>query len=240
MYFIKRAVVMAAGKGERMRPLTDKVAKPLIKVNGVRIIDTIINGLFTNGICEIYIIAGYKMEQFEALARQYPEVKIIYNPYYDTCNNISSLYVARNYLENAMILDGDQIIYNADVLRREFCKSGYNCIWTDVETKEWLLTVRNNTIIDCNREGGKRGWQLFSISRWNEDDGKKLKKCLEYEFEIKKNREIYWDDVVLFHHKDEFDLGIWEMQRKDVVEIDNITELVELDAQYSNLAETEK
>ena len=106
----ERAIIMAAGLGNRMRPVTLTTPKPLVKVNGVRMIDTVIQGLHENGITEIYIVVGYLKEQFYTLEQEYPGVTIIENPYYDTCNNISSLYVARDHIENAMILDGDQIL----------------------------------------------------------------------------------------------------------------------------------
>ena len=120
MHKVEKAIIMAAGLGNRMHPITLNTPKPLVKVNGIRMIDTVIKGLHINGIYEIYIVVGYLKEQFEALEDEYPGVKLISNPYFDTCNNISSLYVARNYIENAIILDGDQIIYNPAILAPEF------------------------------------------------------------------------------------------------------------------------
>ena len=101
---------MAAGLGNRMKPVTLKTPKPLVRVNGVRMIDTVIDGLHKNVITEIYVGVGYLKEQFQTLEEEYPGLKLIDNPWYDTCNNISSLYVAREHLENAIILDGGQII----------------------------------------------------------------------------------------------------------------------------------
>ena len=66
------------------------------------------------------MVVGYLKEQFQILEQEYKGLKLIENPYYDTCNNISSLYVARKYIENAIILDGDQIIYNPEILAPEF------------------------------------------------------------------------------------------------------------------------
>ena len=228
---VERAVILAAGVGNRMHPITFTTPKPLIKVNGVRMIESIILGLRLNGIKEIYIVTGYLNEQFDYLQKKYGAV-LIENPYYQSCNNISSLYVARLYIHNTMILDGDQIIHNPAVLDPFFERSGYNAIWTDEKTDEWVMTLENGIVTGCSRTGGEKGWQLFSISRWNDKDGKKLRQHLEMEFEMKRNRQIYWDDIPMFCHLKEYELGIREMKRGDVIEIDNYAELAAIDSSY--------
>ena len=232
MYKIKRAIIMAAGIGERMKPLTLTTPKPLVVVNGVRMIDTVIDALWKNDISEIYIVVGYLKEEFQILKEKYPNIHLIQNPYYAQCNNISSLYVARQYRGDCVILDGDQIIYQPEILRREFEKSSYCCKWTENETKEWLLDVQEDRVVHCSRTGGRKGWQLYSVSFWTEMDGKKLRYHLEQEFEKKGNHEIYWDDVAMFCYPQEYDLGIRRIQDGDIVEIDNITELAEIDSKY--------
>ena len=154
---------MAAGIGKRMQPLTFETPKPLVKVNGVRMIDTVVDGLRTNGIKEIYVVVGHLKEQFFEWGIE-KGVQIIENPYYDTCNNISSLYVAREHLGDCIILDGDQIIYNPVILEPHFTLSGYNAVWREGKTNEWLMDVEDGVVKSCSRTGGSHGWQLFSIS----------------------------------------------------------------------------
>ena len=174
---VKRAIIMAAGKGQRMNPVTLHTPKPLVEVNGKRMIDTVIDALYINEINEIYIVVGYLKDKFNML--------------------------------------------------------GYNCIWTDNPTKEWVLDVKDNTVVSCSRNGADKGWKLYSISRWTKEDGKRLKKHLEIEFIEKNNKQIYWDDVAMFCYLKEYNLGIKEMNADDIIEVDSLQELVLLDMNYS-------
>lgn len=232
-HVVKRAIIMAAGLGKRMQPLTLEIPKPLVKVNGVRMIDTVVEALHKNGINEIYVVVGHLKEQFYQWAKEWKGVELIENPDYDVCNNIGSLYVAREHLEECIILDGDQIIYNSSILDPHFTLSGYNAVWCEGETNEWLMTVENGIVQSCSRTGGSHGWQLYSVSRWSAEDGQKLKRHLEYEFD-RGNRDIYWDDVAMFCHFEDYTLGIREMRSADIIEIDGLDELAAIDYSYES------
>lgn len=235
MHEAKRAVIMAAGIGTRMRPLTFTTPKPLVEVNGVRMIDTVIQALQENGISDIYIVVGYLKERFRILKELYDGVHLIFNPFYEQCNNISSLYAAREYLGECVIVDGDQMIYRTEIFARTFPKSCYCCKWTEGQTGEWLLDLKEGRVIRCRRTGGQKGWQLYGVSFWTEEDGCRLRQHLEYEFAEKKNRQIYWDDVALFCYPEDYDLGIRKIRDGDIVEIDSLEELARTDSRYRQM-----
>lgn len=232
MHHVKHAIIMAAGVGKRMQPITLSTPKPLVKVHGISMIETIIEALHQNSIHSIFIVVGYLKEQFQSLKSKYSGITFIENPYADYCNNISSLYVARDYLSESMIIDGDQIIRNPGILSPEFTRSGYNCVWTSKPTHEWLLTVKNGVVTQCSRTGGLQGWQLFSISRWNDLDGLKLKNHVEIEFVQNGNTQLYWDDLALFCYPQEYELGIREMDQNSVLEVDTYEELLAIETSY--------
>lgn len=109
---VKRAVIMAAGLGTRMRPITNNKPKPLVTVNGVPLIETGLKALENAGITEIYIVRGYLGNQFNFLTDKYPNIKFIENVLYDKGNNITSILAAKEFLQKAYIFPADLYIKN--------------------------------------------------------------------------------------------------------------------------------
>lgn len=233
MHEVERAVIMAAGFGSRLLPITQNTPKPLVSVNGKRMIETGIEGLRSNGISEIRVVVGHLACQFAYLEKKYPGLTLVENPWYDSCNNISSLYCVRNHLENSIIMEGDLIISDDAILSRQFERSSYNCIWSDGPTNEWFLSTEDGIVTSCSKTGGSCGWQLYGISRWTSEDGRKLKDFVEADFVSNKKTSLYWDEIALFEHKADFKLGIIAMPKGCVMEIDSIEELKAVDSSYA-------
>ena len=233
METLKRAIIVAAGEGRRLRPVTFNTPKPLVSVNGTRLIDTSINALKKHGIHEIYIVVGYKAEQFHKVYKDDPDIRILENPHYFEGNNVTSLYVARKYLPGAFVLEGDLLISNADIFDPRIDKSGYFASWVD-STPEWALTLDDGRISHCDTNGGKDCYRLWGISMWNEKDGNALSELVRAQIEDIHNWNIFWDELALTRPNSDFDLGIRKVRTNDITEIDTFEELKAIDPTYNN------
>lgn len=232
---VERAIILAAGKGERMLPLTKNTPKPLIEVMGQPIIEHTIEILHKKNIYDIYVVVGYLSEKFNYLSEKY-KVKLINNPLYDKCNNISSMYFAKDFLENAVVLDGDIWIKDAEIIKNEFDFSGYTSIWSSENTNEWLQqTDEEGFVTSCSRTGGTCGWVLYSISYWTKNDAAELGKDIDTEFVKNKNTSIYWDDVAIFCYPEKYNLKIKKASSDSFFEFDNLYELAAFDSKYQEV-----
>ncbi len=106
-----KAIILAAGLGSRLRPITDEVPKCMVPVNSIRIIDKQIDNLIKAGVRDVYVVSGYKAEVLDAhLRKNYPFVTIIPNSRYAETNNMYSLYLVSKYVKG-----GEFLLMNSDV-----------------------------------------------------------------------------------------------------------------------------
>ena len=228
----KRAIIIAAGFGTRMIPLTFNTPKPLIRVHGKRIIDGLIDSCINAGINEIYIVRGYLSEQFDQLLYKYPMIKFIENPSYNDANNISSAMAARYLLSNAYVLEADLILSNPSIIRQYHYCSDMIGIKTN-RTDDWCVEVKDGIIREQKVGGeGDNIWRLFGISYWNEMDGHRLSNDIMEVYLSPGGKERYWDQVPLHFRKNNYSVEIVDANEEDIVEIDTYKELKAIDKTY--------
>ena len=222
-YRAKRAVFIAAGFGSRLVPITFNTPKPLIRVHGKRIIDTLIDACLAAGINEIYIVRGYLAEQFDQLLYKYPMIKFLENPAYNEANNISSSLVARYMLSNAYVFETDLLISNPSIIKKYHYTSDFLAIKKD-RTDDWCFEAKDGIIVE-QKVGGRDCWQMVGISYWSEVDGHKLSQDIVDVYQSPGGKERYWEQVPLAYKKENYTVEIQECFDEDIVEIDTFREL---------------
>ena len=229
-YRAKRAVFIAAGFGERLVPVTLNTPKPLVRVKGVRIIDTLLDAVKEAGIEEIIIVRGYLSEQFDQLLYKYPNIKFLENPIYNETNNISSALCARYMLKNAYIFDSDLLLNKKTLITKYQYASNY--LGFPVEkTDDWCLASKKG-IITKMALGGINCHHMIGISYWTETDGAKLSEHIKLAYEMPGGKERLWDQVPLEYFAKEYTVRIKECSYGDVFEVDTYNELKALDSVY--------
>ena len=230
-YMVKRAIFLAAGFGSRMVPITLNTPKPMVKVNGKRIIETLLDAVTAAGIEEIIIVVGYLSEQFELLLKKYPNIKFIYNPKYNEANNISSAYLVKDKFANAYVLESDLLLYNKDLIRKYEYRSNFLGKYIDV-TDDWCIETRNGIIIK-EKLGGYNCYQMIGISYYDAKDAVQMEKDIEMVYNSPGGKEKYWEQVFLDICKKHYQIAVRECNENDVIEIDTFNELKEIDKTYA-------
>jgi len=229
-YRVKRAIFLAAGFGSRLVPITLNTPKPLVRVCGKRIIETLLDACVKAEIEEIIIVVGYLSEQFTLLQNKYPNIKFIYNKKYNEANNISSAYLVKNMFTNAYVLESDLYLYNENLIRKYEYHSNFLGKYVDV-TDDWCLETKNG-IITKEKIGGYKCYQMYGISYYNEIDAKKMEKDIASVYNLPGGKEKYWEQVMLDVCKNNYKIHIRECYDGDIIEIDTFNELKVIDKTY--------
>lgn len=229
-YRVKRAIILAAGFGERLVPITLNTPKSLVLVKGRRIIDSLLDAIVAAGIEQIVIVRGYLREQFDQLLYKYPNLEFVDNPDYNEENNISSVMKVRNLLANSYVCEGDIILHNPRIIQKYQFQSNY-CGVKCQRTDDWCFSEYRGRIRNL-AVGGENCYQMMGISYWTEDDGSRLSDFVKQVYEAPGGRERFWDTVPLQYYADEFDVAVRGCSFEDFTEIDTFNELKSLDSVY--------
>lgn len=224
----KRAIILAAGFGMRMAPINTEYSKGLLEVNGEPLIERIINQLHEVKITEIYVVVGFMKEQYEYLIDEYG-VELVVNPKYATKNNLHSVKLVADKLENAYIIPCD-IWCECNPFRKNELYSWY-MVSDLVDSESTVRVNRKLELVTVPENSG--GNSMIGISYFTKEDAKAVRERIEILCKDRKYDGSFWESAL--YNKDRMIISARVVHSDGVVEINTYEQLRELDSASNQL-----
>src|SRR5690625_911508 len=173
---MRKAVILAAGVGSRLRPITDSKPKCMVTVAGKPILEHQISAYLDAGISNIVVVAGYRADMVQKWCEErYPKhVNVIVNSRYETTNNMYSLYLARGEVQSdGFILSNGDVVYDPSIIKDLVEHPGEDLIGTEAgsyDEEAMKVVVKDGFIRDISKGIPKdkaygRSIDLYKISK---------------------------------------------------------------------------
>jgi len=180
---MKRVIILAAGVGQRLYPLTKPIPKCLLKVGNLSILDRILQSLEKFGADEALIVAGHEIRKIESaiIKQNYSMlIKILFNPCYAQYNNIYSLWLAREYLSDGFVLYNSDVITPSELISNVFNSRHSDFLVIDEKRElgreEMKVKIQNNRIVAISKELDPQiaDGEYIGIAKFSGDGGRIL------------------------------------------------------------------
>ena len=198
-----KALILAAGFGSRLAPLTDNLPKSLVEVNGKPILFKQIDNLLENGVTDITIISGYKADVLKSrVLKSYPYIKIVESVDYATTNNMYSAYLGIKSMGfDEMLMMNADVFFDSSVIS-SLLKCGHkNAIVVDIGRyieESMKVIEKDGRLIEISKVISKEDALGCSIDvyKFSKEGAEAfLNKCIDY---IEKHKELKkWSEVAL-------------------------------------------
>ena len=223
----EHAVILAAGYGMRMVPVSN-TPKALLEVRGERLIERQIRQLHEAGVHDVCVVAGYRKEQFEYLTDKYG-VRLVCNPDYAASNNLHSLFLAADCLDNCYIIPCDLWCGKNPFRSNELCS------WYSLSAEEDLKSdVRVNRKGEAVLVGrGEAGNRMVGIAYLCGEDSVQLREQLAEMDDAPGFRNAFWEEALYFG--DRMSIPARVLPAGEAVEINTYEQLRELDSSSGSL-----
>lgn len=228
-YRVDNAVIMAAGLAARFAPISYETPKALLSVRGEILIERQIRQLQEKGIKDVIVVVGYKKEKFMYLQEKYG-VSFVENTEYNVRNNHSSIYAARNYLNNTYVCSADNYFPN-NVFETEVDNAYYAAVFAEGKTNEWCLQTDEEDWITDIHIGGSCQWYMMGHTFWSEDFSRQYIDILEKIYDRESTKDKLWEGIYM-QYIDRLKMKIRRYGRNEIYEFDTPEELKAFDKTF--------
>ncbi|MBC8250480.1 MAG: nucleotidyltransferase family protein [Candidatus Nitrosopelagicus sp.] len=173
-----KAIILAGGRGKRLRPITDKIPKPLILINKMPLIERTIRYLKKHGINEIIISSGYKSNQIEKFLKKKKNFgcDIVFSIEKTPLGTGGAIKKALIHVkeESFLVVNGD-IVTNIDI--KKILKKPNTIASNELKTKFGTMNIKNNKVLKFNeKKDVKNIWMNPGIYHLSKDIVKMIPK----------------------------------------------------------------
>lgn len=197
-YRVDNAVIMAAGLSSRFAPISYEKPKGLLSVRGEVLIERQIRQLKEAGINEIFLVLGYKKEEFFYLEDAFG-VKIRINEEYASRNNNSTIKCVEDVLGNTFICSSDDY-FTSNPFEPYVYRSYYAATYSEGPTAEYcFVTTGRENRVKAIEFSGCDAWELMGHAYWDRSFSKKFIEILNQEYDWPETAPKLWEDIFAAH-----------------------------------------
>jgi len=143
-----KAIILAAGQGTRLRPLTDDRPKCMVEYKGKSIITTILETMHNCGIEDIAIVGGYKIDVLKEYLKD-QTIVFFENKEYEKTNMVSTFFCAKEWMDDDLIISYADIMYTDSLLQKVLSEPSPISTSVDLEWLELWKCRMDNPLADA-------------------------------------------------------------------------------------------
>lgn len=226
---VTNAIILAAGKSKRFKPISDYCPKGLSIVKGEVLVERQIKQLQAVGISDITLVVGYKKEMFFYLADKY-NVKIVVNEQYDTQDNVSSLRLVLDQLDNTYICSVDNY-YPENLFNAYEYRGFYSTIYVENNIDEWVVRTDETGLINDVIIGAPSGHIMLGFVYFDREFSENFRRVIHDVEGIDEYNHHVWEYLYM-NHLDTLKLEIKEFDTNSILEFDTIDDAINFDESF--------